>query len=280
MEEQETGLLGGASQTDLEMPKQEVEETSINVFAEEPETPEATKMERPEDLPAEFWDEEAGNFKSNDIYEEMKKQKDIALGLRQKLSKGIPTSEAPEAPESYQLDSENIAEVLGYEIPEDDVGLGIFKKVAFENGLSQTQFESIFTGYMKEAVENEDLKYDDEQEQVDPQEYIDAEMGKLGKEAPALVQGIKNWNQQLFYDGLFNEEQLKTAQNMGMNAEEIRVINIYRAAAGNLSIPEMGNTIDGMPSQQEIDKIMASPDYENDPVMQKKVTDYFQQKYT
>lgn len=278
MEEQETGLLGGASQTDLEMPKAQEEETSINTFEVEPEV---AKLERPDDLPAEFWDEDSGNFKSNDIFQEMKKQKDIALGLRQKLSKGIPKSEAPESPESYQIDVVNLADSTGLEIPEDDISLGIFKKVAFENGLSQEQFEAIYTGYMKDANNNEELMaQSDGQDQGDQQEYIDAEMGKLGKDAPALVQGIKNWNQQLFYDGLFNEEQLKTAQNMGMSAEEIRVINIYRSAAGDLAIPEMGNTIDGMSSQQEIDKIMASPDYENDPVMQKKVTDYFQKKYT
>lgn len=275
---QETGLLGGTTEADFVKPSEE-SDTSLNVF--EAPAEEAPKIERPEDLPVEFWDEENGSFKSNELFNEYKKEKDKALGLRQKLSKGV--APAPESPESYQIDSAKMSEFIGAEIQEDDPGLNIFRKVAFENGLDQEKFENIFKGYMKESLNSKEMQAQMQPKEISEEEqqaYIDGEMKKLGDNAQGQIQGIKNWNKQLHFDGLLSEEDLETAQNMGMNAREIRVINIYRQAAGNMTIPETSSPIDGAPSEQEIQKIISSPEYESDPVLQKKVTDYYQQKFS
>ena len=276
---QETGLLGGASEEDFKTP-QEQEDTNVNVF--ESNDPKPITVERPEGLPEQFWDNESGTFKGNDLFEEYKKEKDKSLGLRQKLSKGVPT--APESPESYQINNENFADNLGYEIPENDIGLGIFKKVAFENGLAQEQFEAIYTGYMKEALNNEELQKENESNpepsEEDTQAYLKSEMEKLGPDATAVVQGIKNFNQQLLYDGLISKEDFSTAQNMGMSASEVRVMNAYRMKAGDISIPESPSSIDGMESELEIRNIMSSPEYENDPALQKKVSDFYIKKHS
>ena len=278
---EETGLLGGASEEDFVLPAEE-QGTSVNAFDTPEEKTEETvaKFERPEDLPSQFWDEENGTFKANDLFDEYKKEKKIALDLRQKISKGQP--KPPESPESYQINHEKISEELGYEIPEDDAGIAIFKKVAFENGLDQDKFENILTGYMKEIMNHPDSGGEESNEMSQEQQaaYQKEELGKLGGNAEGIIKGIKNWNQQLFYDGVFSEDDLKVAQNMGFSAAEIRVLNKYRESAGNLSIPDGGTHIDGMESQQEIDKILASPEYETDPVLQKKVSDYFHKKYS
>lgn len=278
-ETQETGLLGGASEEDFKTP-QEQEDTSVNVF--ESNDPKPITVERPEGLPEQFWDSESGTFKGNDLFEEYKKEKDKSLGLRQKLSKGIPS--APESPESYQVNAENLADTIGYEIPEGDIGLDIFKKVAFENGLAQEQFEAIYTGYMKEALNNKDFQKENESNpepsEEDTQAYLKSEMEKLGPDATAVVQGIKNFNQQLLYDGLISKEDFSTAQNMGMSASEVRVMNAYRMKAGDISIPESPSSIDGMESELEIRNIMSSPEYENDPALQKKVSDFYIKKHS
>lgn len=278
---QETGLLGGTTEEDFKTPDQE-EDTSVNVFdAQEEETEETVaKLERPEGLPEQFWDEENSTFKGTDLYNEYKKEKKIALDLRQKISKGQP--QPPESPDSYQVNHERIVEELGYEIPEDDAGIAVFKKVAFENGLDQDKFENILTGYMKEIMNHPDAAVEDSNTMSEEQQaaYQKEELGKLGGNADVIIKGIKNWNQQLFYDGVFSEDDLKVAQNMGFSAAEIRVLNKYRESAGNLSIPDGGSHIDGMESQQEIDKILASPEYEKDPVLQKKVSDYYHKKYS
>jgi len=275
---QETGMLGGTTDADFVTPTEE-QDTSVNVFETNPE--EAPKLERPEDLPAEFWDEENGAFKANDLFEEYKKEKDKALGLRQKLSKGQPV--APESPESYQIDATKMADEIGIEIPENDPGLDIFRKVAFENGLDQEKFENIFKGYMKEALNNKELQEMSQPQgpsEEDQKAYLDSEMKKLGDNAQGQIQGIKNWNQQLFYDGVLSKDDFETAQSMGMSAREIRVINAYRQAAGNMTIPDTSMPIDGAPSEQEIQKMISSPEYESDPTLQKKVTDYYQQKFS
>jgi len=274
----ETGMLGGTTEADFEKPSEE-QDASVDVF--ETKTEETPKLQRPEDLPAEFWDEENGTFKANDLFEEYKKEKDKALGLRQKLSKGAPA--APESPDAYQIDSTKMAEETGVEIPENDPGLNIFKQVAFENGLDQEKFENIVHGYMKASMNSKELQEMSQPQgpsEEDQKAYRDEEMKKLGDNAQGQIQGIKNWNQQLFYDGVLSKEDFETAQNMGMSAKEIRVINAYRQAAGNMTIPEVSSPIDGAPSEQEIQKIIASPEYASDPVLQKKVTDYYQQKYS
>lgn len=274
---QETGLLGGASEEDFKTP-QDQEDTSVDVF--ESNDPKPITVERPEDLPEQFWDSESGTFKGNDLFEEYKKEKDKSLGLRQKLSKGVPA--APESVESYQINAENFANEIGYAIPENDPGIDIFKKVAFENGLSSEQFESIYTGYMKEALNNEELQKEinHEPSEEDQQAYISSEMDKLGPDASAVVQGIKNFNQQLLYDGLISKEDFSTAQKMGMSASEVRVMNAYRMKAGDISIPEAPSSIDGSESELEIRNIMSSPEYENDPSLQKKVSDFYIKKHS
>lgn len=271
-EVQETGLLGGASAEDLTTPEEQ-QDTSINVFEEE--TPEAVTVERPEDLPEQFWDADTGTFKSNELYDEYKKEKGIALGLRQKLSKGQPA--AAESPESYQLDAEKMADA-GLNISDDDPGLKIFKQVAFDNGLDQEKFEKIFTEYMSAASNNKEIQEMNQPQgasEEQQQEYVKSELEKLGPDSSAVVQGIKNFHQQLFYDGLLSKEDFETAQNMGMSASEIRVINAYRMKSGDMSIPESPSVIDGSESEAEIHRMMRSPDYESDPVLQKKVSDFY-----
>lgn len=279
MEEQaqETGMLGGTTESDFVQPNEE-QDTSVDVF--ETKADETPKVQRPEDLPEQFWDEEKGVFKADELYDEYKKEKDKSLGLRQKLSKGQPVP--PESPESYQLDAEKMAEA-GLSIQDDDPGLNIFKQVAFDNGLDQEKFEKIFTEYMEAALESKEIQEMNQPQdpsEEDQQAYIDSEIKKLGDNAQGQIQGIKNWFQQLHYDGVLSRDDLETAQNMGMNAKEIRVLGALRQSAGNLGIPEISTLIDGAPSEQEIQRMISSPEYGSDPVLQKKVTDFYQQKYS
>lgn len=274
--EVETGMLGGTTEEDFNKPSQEEDQQTVDVF-EEPKEDKPVTVERPDGLPNEFWDEDAGAFKSDELFKEYKKEKDIALGLRQKLSKGV--SKPPESADGYQIDHDKLADDIGIEISEDDAGLKIFRDVAFENGLDQEKFESIVKGYLEASKNSDLLQAPKEQTEEEQKAYVQSEMKKLGDDGAGVIQGIKNWNQQLYYDGLLNKEDFETAQNMGLNANEIRVINIYRRASGDLTIPNNIKATDGAETQEDINKIMSSPDYESDGVLQKKVTDFFEKKY-
>jgi len=46
-------------------------------------------FQKPDNLPAEFWDEEKGTYKSDSILSALEQEKQKALALRQKLSKGF-----------------------------------------------------------------------------------------------------------------------------------------------------------------------------------------------
>ena len=274
--EEDTGLLGGTTEAELTKPTGDDEPIMVNVREE---AKQEIKLDRPDDLPVELWDDEAGNFKTQNLYEEYKKEKARALGLRQTLSKG--GLKPPESPDMYTIDLETLNADLGVTVDEDDAGIMAFKNAAFSNGLDQGKFESILKDYMTELskMDPQEAAQTPEEAAEKSKEYIDTEMKKLGPNAAGVIQGIKTWNQQLYYDGLLSESDFKVAQNMGMSADEIRVLNIYRTAAGNLTIPEVARQIDGQPSEQEINKILSDPAYETDPVLQKKVSDYFESKY-
>lgn len=276
-ENSETGMLGGTTESDFVQPNEE-QDTSVNVF--ETETDETPKVQRPEDLPEQFWDEENGVFKANDLFDEYKKEKDKALGLRQKLSKGQPV--APDSADGYQLDADKMAEA-GMDISNDDPAIKIFREASANAGITQDQFQLLVTEYTKGVQNSEEIQKLNQPQgpsEEDQKAYLDGEMKKLGDNAQGQIQGIKNWNQQLFYDGVLSKDDFETAQNMGSSAREIRVINAYRQAAGNMTIPETSSPMSGAPSEQEIQKMISSPEYESDPVLQKKVTDYYQQKFS
>ena len=276
-EAQPTGMLGGTTESDFVNPSEE-QDTSVDVF--ETETTEAPKVQRPEDLPEQFWDEDNGTFKANEIYEEYKTSQKRILDLRQKISKGQPV--APDSADGYQLDADKLAEA-GMTISNDDPAIKIFREAAAKAGISVDQFQTLVSDYTKGLQDSEEIQKLSESKgpsEEDQQAYLDSEMKKLGDNAQGQIQGIKNWFQQLHYDGVLSRDDLETAQNMGMSAKEIKVLGLLRQSAGNLSIPETSTPIDGAPSEQEIQKMISSPEYRSDPVLQKKVTDYYQQKFS
>lgn len=270
-QEQDATLLGGAQKEDFQKESDDNQEQMIDVQETQKDTP---KFEKPDDIPSDFWDEDNGTFKGNELYEEYKKEKEKALGLRQKLAKGAP--KPPESPQDYKIDKDVLAERLNVEIPDDDAGFNIFKDVAHKHGLDQETFQNVYLDYMEKAIEHNGSMEDQPANEEQQKEYIADEMKKLGDNAPQIVNTIKNWNKQLFNEGILSKEDLEASLNMGRSASEIRVINAYRQAAGNIAIPEKVGVIDGAESYEEIQSIMSKPEYKSDPALQKKVQDYFE----
>jgi hypothetical protein len=273
----ETSLMGNTTEADLQKETPAAEQTFQVREEEDAPVQDTGKFERPKDISDELWDADNGTFKSDALYKEYKKEKDKALGLRQKLAKGA--SKPPESPDQYVLNNEKVAERLNVEIPEDDAGFAMFKEVAHKNGLDQETFENVYMDYMEKAIEhNKNLEQAPVSEE-EQKEYIDSEMKKLGDTGPQIINGIKAFNKQLYQSGIFSDQEFKTANSMGKTAEEVRILAKYREAAGNMALPEKVGMIDGMESESEIQSIMMKPEYKKDPALQKKVEDFYKKKY-
>ena len=274
---QETGMLGEVEESDFVKPTEE-QDTSIDIRETKPE--ETVKTERPEDLPVEFWDEDSGAFKSNELFEGYKKEKDKALGLRQQLSKGM--QKAPKDSSEYEIDLIELQESSNIDIPDDDAGMKIAREAALESGLSKSQFKTFVGKYMKDMVDSGAMERPQHQElskeqiQEDNKKYIEDEKQKLGDNGEQIIGAIKNWGKQQVHNGVFSEDDYKSFLDLGHNANSIRVLNLLRKSSGDLSIPTNVQPIDGLSSREEIDGLIASPDYESNRESQRKVTEYFQ----
>jgi len=284
--EENTGLLGKYNPNDL---KKEEVSTEIELRPEAKASEDQfteKKLERPEGLPENLWNEEKGNFNSMELYTQWKTEKEKALGLRQQISKGF--QKAPDKPEGYELNIEELQKSTKIDFKEDDLGLKVAREAAFESGLSKNQFETFINKYMKDMVDSGALDKSKEQTEkvtVEQQEeqrkaFVQEETKKLGANHVQIIQSVKNWGQQQVHNGVFSEEDYKAFLDLGYDSRSIRVLNILRKASGDLSIPNTVTPTDGSYAREEIDALIASPDYGTNKVSQRKVTEYFERLHS
>lgn len=236
-------------------------------------------FERPKDVPEEYWDDKSGSYKGDQLLNALKAEQQKALGLRQKLSRGHQN--APSEANAYQLqvDDQDI------QINEDDDGIQLFRNIAFKNNLSQEQFNGVvsefFNAYKEGNLESNDNE-DDDPEFAEEQAiaYMETERNKLGENANQILTNINAFGRQLYKQGVLSKDDLETFKNIGVSAENIRLLDKLRTAAGYISdIPIDVQPLSNLPSKEEIDQIVASPEYQTDRVLQKKVSDYFVKVY-
>jgi len=226
-------------------------------------------FEKPEGFPDEFWDKENGVYKAEDIYKAYLNEQNRVLGLRQKLAKGF--QEVPKDPSGYQiiddLEVQNEAEAEK------------LKALAHKAGLSQEQF-SILLKEVHESFSDDDGD-DAEEVEMRAQRVYEEEMSKLGEEAPQMISNLRDWGRTLYKQGVYSEEEYKEFLNMPVTASQIRLLSKLRQVSGyTMDIPTQSSPTSGDYSREEINKILASPEYDRgDPVLRRKVEDYFNRMY-
>lgn len=251
----------------------EQEEKTIDQVEEEESQPK--EILKPEGLDDSLWDSENKKVKESDLLEAYKKEQEKALGLRRKLSeKG--SIKPPKSVDEYTTD-ESIAEIL----PSDSDGMKILKEKALESGLSKEQFNDFVTKLMPALHEKGLLtKPDnttDEEREVQAAEYKKTEMDKIGKDAPIVLQKIKNWGDGMVNKGILSRDELPVFEALAFNAESVVVLNKIMSLTGEPSIPVKTAVAGGLPSRAEIDQLIASKEYENGNAdAHRKVKEYFE----
>jgi hypothetical protein len=113
---------------------------NVEVPAEEPAAAEevvSTIAERPENIPADFWDADKGAVNTDKLLETYSKTDKIAKDLRAQISKGYQNP--PETIEGYEL---QLDESLQAYVPSDDPLVAVAKEAAYEIGMSVGQFNN------------------------------------------------------------------------------------------------------------------------------------------
>lgn len=266
---EEIGLLGEFDSEDLSRDN-DVPAGERPVLTNDREGPKQF-FEKPEGVPDEFWDKEKGVYKADDIYKAYQTEQQKALGLRQKLSKGFQN--APQDPSGYQIGEE-------LEI-RDEAEVEKLKTLAHKAGLSQEQFSTL----LKEVSESlgEDSGHDAEEVEMRAQRVYEEEMKKLGENAPQMINNLKDWGRTLYKQGVYSEDEYKEFLNMPVSATQVMLLSKLRQASGYvMDVPTSSSTpASGDYSREEINKILASKEYDQgDPVLRKKVDEYFARMYS
>lgn len=258
----------------LESVKEEdfqTEDADTSVDTQEPEA-QSQKFERPPEVPVEFWDEDSGTFKGQDLYNAYKKEQERALGLRQKLSKGLPVP--PKSAEEYRFVNSEGKEIEISE--EDNEDAKNFRKLAFDVGLTQEQFSKLATQLGQfagdEAKTEEELK-------LEAEEYQREELKKLGPRAGEIVRDLTQRGVAFVKNGVLSQQDYKVYESWLKSAEDIRVMqNILSSYEPSIPIEVRGD-VEGM-SEEEAQRLMNHPDYEiPGSEIHKKVTQYYQRAY-
>jgi hypothetical protein len=272
----EESLLNGVEAEQPEKTIDEIEEEQYNESQEEKKetTEDSSTVEKPDGLDDAFWDEENKSIKQDDLIEAYKKEQEKALGLRRKLSeKG--TDKAPKSAEEYMLD-ESLNELL----PSDSPTTSLLKEKALEAGLSKDKFNAFLSSVMPALKENgmiADAPLSEEEQKQQFEEFKQAELDKLGKDGPKILQGLANWGAGMVNSGALSKDELPVFESMITDADSMTVLTKIMGMTGQKPIPVKTSVQDGLPSREEIDAIIASKAYdEGNPEAHRKVKEYFE----
>lgn len=207
-------------------------------------------IERPDWYPEKFWGEDGPDLeKLAKSYGELQK----------KFSQG-----KHKAPDEYDISMFNDAN-----IPEDDELFNTYRDWAKENGISQDAFEQLAGKFIELAgseAEMAQLSYDEEYK-------------KLGNNADAVIKSMTDWASSLVRKGVWGEDDFEEFKIMGGTAQGLRALQKIRSYYGDQSIPVDVVQPEGAPSKEELQSMVAKPEYLSDPAYRAKVEKMFEKVY-
>jgi hypothetical protein len=208
-------------------------------------------LEKPDWWPENFW-------KKEDAAPDLEGIAKSWMDLRKQISQG--KHKAP-ADGNYDLSA------FG-ETPDDDPVKQHVVSWAKENSISQAALDELVGQVVDMGLTNQ------QQEEIS----IKEEMKLLGPNAQARINSTATWLRGLSQKGILSKEDMEEAQVMAGTA---RAISIFEKIRGSLEgrIPVETTPIDGAPTKEELQQLVADPKYQTDPAYRQKVERAFQQVY-
>jgi len=231
---------------------------------------------KPENLPDDFWDAEKQSYKGEDLFKAYESEKAKALGLRQKLSKG--DQNAPKDVDGYKLEWDDEENPLDDSNPQ----VSVFKKIAHENNLNQEQFNGMLKSFQKEFKAGS-FDPNEELSEAETQQWRQEEMKRLGANHKQITDGFRSWSRQYVQTGVLTQEESERLLKMPASAEDLKILTKIKESAGFINdIPLGGVSVDGGHTREQIDALIASPDYYDETKgahSRKVVEDYFKKMH-
>lgn len=231
--------------------------TPQNPSGEQPNTEttgsETLPGEKPEFLPEDCWDADNKQVNSEMLLKAFEQEQNRVKGLRTKLAKG--EDKAPKSPDDYDFQFEE-----GVEVNEDDAMLKAFKQVAHSSGLSNERANKILNEFIKATGGFAANDAEPTPEEIEA--HKTEELEKIGANATAVVRAVNSWGKSMVAQGVWSESDLEAIEGVATTADVVIALNKLRSVMGGSDIPTMDSIDDGLPSDREIQQMIASKKYQ------------------
>lgn len=246
------GLLASAAAEEEQTT--EGQEQSIS-HVETPATEEDDgPLERPDFWPEKFWKKDSNEPDLEGLsksYSELEKQ--FRAGKHK----------APEGG-NYNLDA-----LAG--VPEDDALAKTYVSWAQKYGLSQAAFDELATQFVQMSG----------MQQQEAQRSMEAEMEELGPNAKAIMANMATWGRGFIQKGVFSKEDFNEFARWGDTAKGIKALMKLRESfEGRIPLETVKTATEDSVSKEDLDAMVANPEYKTNPAYRAKVERLFEKMYS
>lgn len=245
------GLLASAAVEEEQTT--EGQEQSLN-HVETPPTEDDSPLERPDFWPEKFWIKDKAEPDLEGIsksYMELEKQ------FRSGKHK---------APEGGNYSLEALAGV-----PEDDALAKTYVSWAQKYGLSQVAFDELASQFVQMNG----------MQQQEAQRSMEAEMEELGPNAKAVISNMATWGKGLVQKGIFSKEDFNEFARWGDTAKGVKALMKLRETyEGRVPVETLKTATEDSVSKEELDSMVANPEYKTNPAYRAKVERLFEKMYS
>lgn len=211
-------------------------------------------LERPDFWPEKFWIKDKAEPDLEGIsksYTELEKQ--FRAGKHK----------APEGG-NYNL------EALG-STPEDDPLAKTYVTWAQKYGLSQQAFDELASQFVQMGG----------MQQQEMQRSMEAELEELGPNAKAVISNMATWGKGLVQKGIFSKDDFNEFARWGDTAKGIKALMKLRETyEGRVPVETLKTPTEESVSKEELDSMVANPEYKTNPAYRAKVERLFEKMYS
>lgn len=249
-----SGLLASAAdEAAPDQPTTESQEQSVNHLQADPNAEDTTPLERPDFWPEKFWKKDANEPDLEGIsksYSELEKQF--------RMGKHKP-------PEDGKYSMESLGKVAA-----DDPVVQAYVGWAQKYGLSQQAFDELasqITGMGAAEVEN-------------MKQSMASELEALGPNGKALISNMASWGRGMVNKGIWGQDEFNEFLRWGDTAKGIKaLVKLRETYEGRVPVETLKNSEGGNVSKEELEQMVANPEYKSNPAYRAKVEKLFEKMY-
>jgi hypothetical protein len=246
------GLLASAAEEGAETEQTtEGQELSINHVqgtAEQDDTP----LERPDFWPEKFW-------KKEEAAPDLEGISKSYIELEKKFRAG-----GHKPPENGEYDIDSIG------LKADDPVVKSYVGWAQKYGISQAAFEELAREVNSIGTNN----------LAEAKQSMQAELEALGPNAKAIITDMARWGQGMVQKGIWGKDEFSEFTRWGDTAKGIKALQKLRETyEGRVPTETLKQSPEGSVSKEELDAMVANPEYKANPAYRAKVEKLFEKMY-